>query len=134
MKRISLLSFLLSLAITVSGQSLDSLGLDNSPILNIYESECLNKEFENERGEFDLTGKRVAFYNPVYGRGKMAYFKSFKEYALKGSYVVAELVILTPEENGRYGLDAVISYWNKRSIANPPQYREKILSWVSKNE
>lgn len=114
------------------GQTLDSLGVDNSLSLNSYEVAHLNKQFEKERGDFHFSDKRVAFYSSVYGMGKIDYFKSVKEYALEGRGIVQELVLLTPEEKNAYGYDALVSYWNKRSINFTPRYRKNVLSSIGK--
>ena len=47
------------------------LGNDTSCVLNEFESDFLNLLYQNERGTFNFTGKRVAFFAGINGAGKI---------------------------------------------------------------
>ena len=105
-------------------QNLDSLGLNDKPELNSYESTFLNEklEIQRQRAEFNFTEKHIGFalgHGPRhYGiRTKSEYFKEAKEYHANNSQIVDILVVLTEQEKDQSGgFDAIIVSWSKFGV------------------
>lgn len=69
--------FTFSLALSCAYGQEDSLGVNDSPFLNMAELNLLNAQLANQRKEFDFTGKRVAFISGKNGSeiiSKSSYF------------------------------------------------------------
>lgn len=109
---------------------LDSMGIDDNYILNKYEVEYFNVKFEKERGNFNFSNKKVAFFNSPGGSvmtDKVDYFILEKD-RLSRSYTsnFASLIIFNKqqkEKNGGY--DAVVYYWSK--ILRDANFYMKVL-------
>ncbi|WP_420583275.1 hypothetical protein [Reichenbachiella sp.] len=105
-------------------QNLDSLGLNDNPELNSYESTFLNEKLEKQRqrAEFNFTEKQIGFalgHGPRhYGiRTKSEYFEEAKEYHSNNSQIVDILVVLTEQEKDESGgFDAIIVSWSKFGV------------------
>lgn len=97
---------------------LDKMGVDDSTLLNNYESMYLNEVFKNSLKDFDFTGKKVGFITNGDGK-KSAYFNMHKKHISNEN---------TPCDNGSLyifdeaqkkesgGYDAAIVYWRKLVI------------------
>jgi hypothetical protein len=99
-------------------EQLDKMGVDDSLLLNGYESACFNVIFENARKSFDFTAKNVGFMTGSSGEIKSSkgeYFKLEKDrfncnYSPNGETLYI-FDAVQKEESGRY--DATIVYWSK---------------------
>ncbi len=112
-----LLILLVSLCSTIEAQNLDSLGVDDSYLLNSEEVKYLNKSVGTQFGSFDFKDKKVIFSegNSAKLITKRDYFKRLvKPYLKDGKDMVNFLVILTDEEKKKSGgFDAIIVAWSK---------------------
>ncbi len=101
----------------LGAQSLDSCGLDNSSEISKHEAEFLNTYLSEQRGNFDFTGKKIAFVTGSSGSKmgtKSEYFKNIVQYKKENAKVVSSIVVLTEDEKQKSGgYDAVVSYWVK---------------------
>lgn len=103
------LTLLLLLAITgVSfGQNIDSLGIDNSRLLNRQEAKALNHVFNKNKKTFDFTDKKVAFIGGTIGNTiwtKKQYFDSYVKPILgTKKKSTSALIILTEDEKKKSG-------------------------------
>ena len=99
------------------GQNLDSCGVDNNSKLTIFESKYLNEYLKNQRDTFDFTGKQIIFVtgsNAGTIGEKIEYFSDIKEWEIRNSKIVTDLIILTKEEKIETGgYDAILTYWVK---------------------
>ena len=98
------------------------LGKDTSRVLNECESKYLNLAYQNERGTFDFTGKKVAFFAGKNGAGqitKTQYFSTIKHWIKKNDTCNQELEITSilplvrlfvfdKKEAPKVGFDAVV--------------------------
>ena len=82
---------------------LAEVGTDDIPVLNECESKCLNYLFQKERGLFDFSEKKAAFF-----RGSGGRICTSKEWYL--------LVFFSEEEAKKIGYDVVIFLDSKRYI------------------
>ena len=111
------LIFLLFAQTTFSQQT-DSLGLDNNPILNPYESAYFNDAFKDQRGDFDFTNARIAFVTGSSGSrliDKQYFFlEMVKPWLQNNSKPALGFVRLNEAEKRRSGgYDAVVLVWVK---------------------
>lgn len=117
------------LTIGLFGQTVDSLGLDNNPRLNDYEADYLNKEFKDQRNNFDFQGKKVAFITGSNG-GKLVtktdYFNEVKS-RLKDNYEITDSPIFLTEDEKKEsgGYEVIVTYWVK---VLTPNRRKQIIS------
>lgn len=80
---------------------LDSTGIDNENSLNKYEVEYFNVKFQKERGDFNFTNKKIAFFTGSGGStcvDKKNYFLTEKDRYLRGSSSNKAYLILFSEE------------------------------------
>ena len=112
--------------------TLDSCGLDNSPILNKYEVEYLNsKACKNNilqitglssKDTFDFTGKKVAFCCGSSGsgisskKGFFKYIKSLNNGKISSSPLLEIFPFTESEKSKTHGFDCCVSYQYKISI------------------
>jgi hypothetical protein len=105
------------LTIELFGQTVDSLGLDNNPRLNKYEADYLNKEFKDQRKDFDFADKKVAFITgSSAGKHwtKIEYFNELKERLKANSGITDSAIFFTPDEKANSGdYDVVVTSWVK---------------------
>ncbi|MGQ7869397.1 hypothetical protein [Sunxiuqinia sp. sy24] len=99
-------------------QSLDSLGIDNRPILNNYEVKLLNSLLEEQRDTFDFKNKKVAFITGSSGTkiiSKSEYFNnSVIPWIEKDSSPQISMYQLTYEEKSKSGgYDILVLSWEK---------------------
>lgn len=93
--------------------SFAKMGLDSLELLNDFEAKYLNDRFDDDRGMFDFTEKRVCFFGPggLVFSNKREYFNNLK----KNNHVIQnELYVFNEtqkKESGGY--DAAIVYWSK---------------------
>ena len=107
------------------------LGNDTSCVLNEFESDFLNLLYQNERGTFNFTGKRVAFFAGINGAGKITkeqYFSTLKKWGkdndtcnqeggIKSILPLTRLFIFDKKEALKVGFDAVVFCgYTKRGI------------------
>ncbi|MGJ8660778.1 MAG: hypothetical protein ACSHXL_01945 [Bacteroidota bacterium] len=93
-------------------------GVDDNPILNDFEAAYFNHFLTDKRGEFDFTGKKIAFY-----RGNLScktqYFqfgqtKDLDYHIWNTENLATSLLILTEEEKAiSGGYDAMLLSWAK---------------------
>jgi hypothetical protein len=99
-------------------EQLDKMGVDNSPLLNSYESAYLNVIFKDSLNGFDFTNKKIGFIKAGGKRDKADYFEGEKDRFYRNTTTTnGNLHIFDAtqkEESGGY--DAVIVYWSKRLI------------------
>ena len=98
--------------------NLNKMGVNDSSLLNYYESAYFNLIFEKSRKDFDFTDKKIGFITGSSGKtksSKASYFKLEKDrfnsnYSPNGGtlYIFDEA---QKEESGGY--DAAITYWSK---------------------
>ncbi|MDR1198572.1 MAG: hypothetical protein LBK94_06120 [Prevotellaceae bacterium] len=128
MKNLLLVIVMLPLNINLIGQTrgfndvpkdivkqLDKMGIDDSPLLNCYESVYFNAIFKDSLKGFNFTGKEVGFIRNG-GKSKIHYFDMQKRYIIdknspcdNGTLYIFNAV--QKEESGGY--DAAIVYWSK---------------------
>lgn len=100
-------------------------GKDSNPSLNDCESKYLNYKFQDRRGDFDFSGKKVAFFKGNTGKiwaSKEWYFEQLKGAAEIYGYVPldgksVQLRILNEKEAQLTGYDAVIFCGSKKYIS-----------------
>ena len=95
------------------------MGVDNSPLLNSYESAYLNIIFQDSLKGFDFTGKKIGFLLAGGKRDKGEYFNMHKKSIVDNNspYDQGTLYIfdaVQKEESGGY--DAAIVYWSKMNL------------------
>lgn len=103
-------------------EHLDKMGVDNSPLLNCYESAYFNVIFEKSRKNFDFTDKRIGLITGSSGKtrsDKASYFKLEKDrfnrnYSPNGGTLYI-FDAAQKEESGGY--DVAIVYWSKFLIS-----------------
>jgi hypothetical protein len=100
-------------------KQLDEMGVDNSSLLNNYESTYLNIIFKDSSDGFDFMKKKVGFIKISGKSGKVHYFNMQKKYIIdqnspcdNGTLYIFDAS--QKEESGGY--DAAIVYWSKRVI------------------
>lgn len=131
MKNILLIFAMLSFGVNLFGQipdfkdipknileQLGKMGVNDSLLLNYYESAYFNLIFEKSRKDFDFTDKKIGFITGSSGKtksSKASYFKLEKDrfnhnYSPNGGtlYIFDEA---QKKESGGY--DAAIVYWSK---------------------
>ena len=130
MKRFGYLILITFLTNIVSGQNIDSLGIDNNPLLNKYESEFLENQLESE--SFDFTNKKVAYYLSLVGlQTKKDFFGDSKTRTSNGQSLSLQIIVLNSEEKIETGgIDAIIIAWSKKQVT--PKMRENILKELIK--
>jgi hypothetical protein len=103
---------------------LEKAGINNEPILNECESKCLNYLFQKERGLFDFSGKKAAFFRGSGGRIRTTkeWFFNQKKMAVRFYGEIStespavQLVFFSEEEAKKIGYDVVIFLDCKRYI------------------
>lgn len=116
--KLYLTSLLLALTISLFGQAVDSLGIDNNPRLNKYEAAYFNNIFKDRRENFDFVGKKVAFITGSTANrhwSKTEYFSEIKPRQFtesSGSFQFP--IFLTEEEKIKSGgYDVILLSWVK---------------------
>ena len=94
-------------------EQLDKMGVDNSPLLNCYESAYLNVIFKDSLNGFNFSNKKVGFMS---GGDKIHYFDMQKKHIINknspcdnGTLYIFD--VAQKAESGGY--DAAIVYWSK---------------------
>lgn len=73
-------------------EQLDKIGIDNSPLLNSYESEYLNVVFKDSLNGFDFHGKKIGFISSG-ENSKFLYFDMQKSiFLIKIIFVIMVLI------------------------------------------
>lgn len=114
------------------------IGNDTLPLLNECESKCLNYKLQSIRGDFDFTGKRVAFFRGNLGQVRMSkiwYFECLKKMHVINGYIDPEynktLVFFFNEDDAiQIGLDAVIFSGCKKT----PLTKKDVIKRIKKNQ
>lgn len=86
---------------------LDKMGVDDSPLLNKYESAYFNVIFKDSLTNFDFTGKKIGFVRRGSKSDKKEFFDSEKGHDTPCTLHIFDET--QKEESGGY--DAAISYW-----------------------
>lgn len=99
-------------------QKMDSLGLNNAPVLNKFESEYFNKVFKDKRGTFNFNDKKAIFLTGTSGSEiveKVEYFERLvKPWLIKNSSPQIFFKILNEEEKATSGgYEVIILSWVK---------------------
>jgi hypothetical protein len=97
-------------------EQLGKIGIDSFPLLNSYESACLNVIFKDRLKGFDFTEKKVGFIKINGENGKNRYFDMHKKHFFNEKYPCNNGILyifntVQKEESGGY--DAAIVYWSK---------------------
>lgn len=107
---------------------LNEMGIENSSLLNSYESCYFNVIFQDSRKSFDFSEKKVAFITGSNGctrSDKKKYFNLERERLAHGQTPNKGVLYIFDENQKREsgGYDAVIVYWCKIliNIENLPQ-------------
>ena len=131
-KEILIFLLVFQLAITIHGQNIDSIGIDNNPHINYDESKFLNTQLDSIRDAFDFNNKKVAYYLSLVGFiQKQDYFKEAKQYLAKGQNMSLQLIVLNESEKQiANGFDAIIVAWHKFTIT--PKLRNIIIKELKK--
>lgn len=144
MKNLLIIIFLVLSAVNLFGQErnfneipkenleqLDKIGVDDSPLLNNYESAYLNVIFKDSLKGFDFTNKKVGFIKISGENGKIHYFDMQKKHFFdekhpcdKGTFYIFNAA--QKAESGGY--DAAIVYWSKFLIPV-----EKVIKRLKEN-
>jgi hypothetical protein len=100
-------------------EQLNKIGVDDSPLLNCYESAYLNAIFKDSLKGFDFTGKTIEFIRNG-GKGKVHYFDMQKKHIIDKNYPCDNGILyifnaVQKEESGGY--DAAIVYWRKKELS-----------------
>jgi hypothetical protein len=94
---------------------LDSMGIDDSPFLNCYESSYLNVVFKDSLKKFDFTGKKVGFLDRGAKSNKKEFFGLERDRFNRNNSPNRGTLYIFDEtqkkESGGY--DAAIVYWSK---------------------
>lgn len=138
MKKLLLLIAGSIFSISTFAQQADSLGVDNSPLLNAQESAFFNKRFEKERGDFDFAGKKAAFIsggNAGTPSDKISYFSDVKEWREKHDRDISSYVIfLSDDERKLCGYDVFVTRWSMVLMSTKKKARhiERLIKENSK--
>ena len=117
---------------TERSNQLDKMGIDDSTMLNSYESDFLNEVFKDSLKVFDFIGKRIGFLKGGSGSCKSDYFKMHKTHISDKNSLCdnGHLYIFNKaEKEASGGYDAAIVYWSKFII--PKVKLIKILKSIS---
>lgn len=117
-------------------QSVDSLGMDNDPILNYSEVDFLNSLLQEMRDTFNFTGKKVAFITGSNGAtivSKSDYFRnSIKPWLDNYSRPQIFMVELTQDEKVKScGYDVLVLSWVKIFT---PRRKEMVINQLCVRE
>lgn len=97
----------------------DKMGVDDSPLLNEYESDYFNYVYKESLNKFDFSGKKIGFIYSGAKSNKKEYFdlekKRFKHGETPNLGVLYIFDEVQKEESGGY--DAVIVYWCKIKLS-----------------
>ena len=117
-------------------KNFDKMGVNDDAYLNSFESDYFNFIFQDRRGEFDFTGKKVGF---VTGNGhsivsKQSYFKIEKSRKEEGySTNQASLRLFNKSEKETSGgYEGVVVYWVK-ALLNSKSLPRRLKEYNSNN-
>ena len=101
--------------------NINKMGIDDNPLLTELEGEYFNALYQVPDKEFNLSGKKVAFFTGSLGKtksDKKMYFAGEKSnFRLNNSPNVGTLYIFNAEQKEQSGgYDAAIIYWSKRLV------------------
>jgi len=130
MKKIGYLLFIVVWTNILFGQEVDSLGVNNDPLLNVYESSFLESQFDNET--LELNDKRIVFYKSLSGiQSKQVFFSDSREHILNGHKIPLQIIELSNKEKTETGgFDAIVVSWSKFQLT--PKMKEKIIEKIKK--
>jgi hypothetical protein len=97
-------------------EQLDKMGVDNSPLLNSYESAYLNVIFKDSLKGFDFTGKKIGFIKCLGEKGKFHYFDMHRKYIIDRNSPCDEgslYIFSATQKTASGGYDGAIVYWMK---------------------
>ncbi|MHA3787541.1 hypothetical protein ACX0HA_04960 [Flavobacterium hauense] len=99
-------------------QDPEKCGIDNNPLLNNDEAAFLNDYFNDERGHFNFTGKKILIVGgpgASYLESKGRYFNGIREWN-QGRISTGFYPFTEEEKTASGGYDAIISYWTKIDV------------------
>lgn len=130
MKKIGYLLFIVVWTNIVFGQEVDSLGINNDPLLNDYEASFLESQLDNK--SFGLNDKRIAFYKSLTGiQSKQVFFNDSRKHILNGHKIPLQVIELSTKEKSETGeFDAIVVSWSKFQLT--PKMKEKIVEKIKK--
>jgi hypothetical protein len=134
--RLATIIFLVLLTKLSNGQEIDSLGIDNNPILNGYEVKYFNDILEERRDTFNFKNKKISFVTGSSGTmivSKEDYFtRLVKPWLIKGSKPQTFFVALNKEEKEiSGGYDAIVLTWVKLFT---DKRKKKIIKQLGRHE
>ena len=95
----------------------DKMGINDSLVLNKYESAYFNVRFKDSLNGFDFTNKKIVFFRTgIKKSNKKDYFDMQKKHSANENYPCdnGTLYIFDPASKKKSGgYDAAIVYWNK---------------------
>ncbi len=139
---INILLLLFSCGLLAQTDQWKKCGLDDGASLNQYEAEYFNEVFQDRRGDFNFTGKKIAYFTGSLGKSnsnKSTYFNNLK-YANNGKDKTihewqsggTQFIILTHEEKEKSGgFDAILVSWSKLLIHG--KSRARLIKKLKKN-
>ena len=101
--------------------NINKMGIDDNPLLTELEGEYFNALYQVPEKEFNLSGKKVAFFTGSLGKtesNKVRYFIIERD-RLKCNYSpsIGTLYIFNAQQKAESGgYDAAIVYWNKKLL------------------
>lgn len=117
-------------------QDWDSLGIDNSPLLNSAESNFLNEKLTNRRGYFDFSNKKIIFATGSSGttiENKIEHFNDWERSESDSFYVPVQLQILNePEKTATGGYDAIVVTWSK--VVASEKTKQKLIRKLKRTQ
>jgi len=121
--------FLVLISPSLFSQIIDSCGIDDSPILNKYESEFLNYYFKDKGDTFNFINKKLVFITGSNGSkisNKVEYFNSIRKWQNdSNSKIVTTVFQFTPEQKEESGgYDAIVTFWVKILL---PSRKQEII-------
>ena len=132
--------FIQSIVLFAQVSEVEKCGLDSSPTLNTFEANCFNEVYQDRKGEFDFSGKVIAFYKGSAGTttsSKSDYFYFIKNSGRPDTEVHqwqargTQLLILTEEEKlCSGGFDAILVSWSK--LQKEGRSRKKLVKRLNK--
>jgi len=124
---------LATISFSLSGQNIDSLGIDKSDLLNGNESTYLNDSFIKRKSDFNFEKKKIGFFvgSSNYRLwSKQDYFESVKSTLRNNTTMQHQLLILNEDERIKSGgYDAFVVSWSKILVTDG--HKRKLISKIN---
>jgi hypothetical protein len=100
-------------------EKLDSMGVDDSPVLNKFESAYFTALFKESLNGIDLTAKKIGFLQAGAKRSKKEYFAKERERFHQGHTTCNATLYLfdSKQKSESGGYDGAILYWSKKYLS-----------------